>query len=83
MRLDGREAPAGFNRPSISFQPSLHSLDVIFKAMMPFFGMNSPVSVIYNYNQAHEYVVRGRLGDMDQALEDAPRRGHPIVTIGG
>jgi precorrin-4/cobalt-precorrin-4 C11-methyltransferase len=80
MNMPGSESGQA-SRPLLAFRPSLHSIEQIVHALMPFYGMNCPIAAISVDTVHGESCVEATLGSITAMLANNAAFSRPILVI--
>jgi precorrin-4 methylase len=73
-------------REPLPIQLSIHTLDDVVRELVPFFGENCPISVIYNKSPAqsvhHAEVVQATLSSIRSASDHSPHTRSAFILVG-
>lgn len=72
----------GIARLPLAFRPSLHTLDEVLRALMPFYGPNCPIAAVYHTEGIGEARFEATLGTLLGKLGAQHADRAPLLYIG-
>ncbi|WP_366657241.1 precorrin-4 C(11)-methyltransferase [Fodinicurvata sp. EGI_FJ10296] len=61
---------------------SVHVIDQVVERLVPHYGGDCPVAVVFRASWPDEMVIRGRLDDIEARVNDLPTRRTALILIG-
>lgn len=79
-----RETLAAFaaTGATLAVHLSIHALDRVVAELLPFYGADGPVAVVYRASWPEERIVRGTLATIVAALAEAPPERTALILVG-
>jgi precorrin-4/cobalt-precorrin-4 C11-methyltransferase len=65
---------------TLAIHLSIHRLDVVVSGLVPFYGADCPVAVVFRASWPDEQVIRGTLSDIEAAMDEGINRTALILV---
>lgn len=75
------DAWADTTPPMLTFRPSLHSIEQIVHALVPYYGLNHPIAAISTDPLQPESCIEATLGSISALLMDKASFRRPVLII--
>lgn len=67
---------------TLAIHLSLHVIDSVVARLLPYYGSNGPVAVVFRASHPDEVVVRGTLADIAEQVEAIPEKRSALILVG-
>lgn len=67
---------------TLAIHLAIHALSSVVDALLPLYGADCPVAVVAHASQPQQRIVRGRLGDICEALASGPIERTALILVG-